>query len=71
MSCEYCKGEKDLHSLRENLSYKGDFYPGIHIVVDDWALHITCIPDVYEPGFEEAEVPIKFCPMCGEKLKEK
>lgn len=70
MACEYCTGLKSLYSHDMNLSYKGNFYPGINVEVEtDGSLYITAIPDTYEPGFQEVTVPIKYCPMCGEKFE--
>lgn len=71
MSCEYCRGTRTLIEQRDKLSRKGDFYPGLEVGVEDGELWVIAIPDTYEPGYLEDSVKIKFCPMCGERLKGK
>lgn len=77
MACEYCKDceeyfdiyPKELMSLNEKMSPKGDFYPGIRLSIDGDTLRAQAIADVYEPSFMEKEIKINFCPMCGQQLK--
>ena len=68
MACKYCKEDEPLHDLKPELSHKGEFYPGISVTVDGDRLYVTAIADTYEPSFQEVEVGINFCPMCGERL---
>jgi hypothetical protein len=78
MACEYCRSAewylneypKELMSLDEKMSLKGDFYPGIRLVIDGATLHAQAIADVYEPSYMEKEIKINFCPVCGRMLKE-
>lgn len=71
MACEYCRGDKWLSECDDKFSYKGDFYPGIDIFIDDdGVLDITVVPDTYEPCYMEKRIKINFCPMCGQKLSE-
>ena len=68
MSCPYCTESKHLLERDESLSFKGDFFPGIDMFIDNGMLCIEAVPDVYEPCYMEQEVKINYCPMCGEKL---
>ncbi len=66
--CEYCERDEPIIDTMNELSLKGDFYYGLRMYISDNELCITSCPDTYEPSFQEAFVPIKFCPMCGKKL---
>ena len=69
--CKYCNNTGEmLFDTRTKLSSKGDFYPGIEVYVEDNKLEIAAVPDVYEPGYEEATIEINYCPMCGRSLKD-
>ena len=70
MACDYCKGMKCLITRSEHLSLKQDAYTGIEVCVDGNELDIDCVADTYEPNFTEIQIPINFCPMCGERLRE-
>ena len=69
MACKYCNGDQELYSLSDSLSLKGDFYPGTRVYIDEAVLCIDHSPDVYEPCFDEVEIQINFCPMCGATLR--
>lgn len=66
--CKYCTGDKALLERPKNLSYKGDFYPGMDVSIDGRELFIFAVPDTYEPEVLEKTIEIAFCPMCGKKL---
>lgn len=68
MACEYCNGTKPLVEPAKEMSFKGDFFPGIDLFIDCGVLYYEVRPDTYEPAFMEGGVEIKFCPMCGRKL---
>ena len=72
--CEYCQvwPFKPLFNNRGKLSSKGDFYPGICVDIDPYEreLCVFAVADTYEPGVVDAEIKIKYCPMCGRELKE-
>lgn len=74
MACEYCVAgmTRMLFNNRDKLSNKRDIYPGIEAEIDSIrsTIWIGACPNTYEPGWVEAEIPINFCPMCGEKLRE-
>lgn len=67
--CDYCKGYAPFLKSSENLSLKGDFFPGVDMYLDGDELQLSISPDTYEPSYMEAYVKIRFCPMCGEELK--
>ena len=73
MVCDYCNPDIELPLIETatKLSKKGDFYPGITVGVYNDELWVVAEADTYEPGCLEADVKIKFCPMCGRKLEEK
>lgn len=68
--CKYCCDGvvEPLLDNRTELSRKGDFYPGIDVYIEGDKLEIEAVADVYEPGYEEATIEIKYCPMCGRRL---
>lgn len=68
MSCPYCTESKHLLERSEHMSFKGDFFPGIDVFIDNSIVYIEVAPDTYEPSFMEREFKINYCPMCGEKL---
>lgn len=70
MSCKFCSGEEALYDDMTNLSLKGDFYPGTKAWICDGTIDITSVADTYEPNFCEVSIPIKFCPVCGKRIKE-
>lgn len=70
MSCGYCRGTKAIVSDIDKFSKKGDFYPGIIISIYEGMLCAEAVADVYEPNYTDTQVPIKYCPMCGESLQE-
>lgn len=75
MTCEYCVVgmTRMLFNNRDRLSYKKDAYPGIEAEIDaiNSTIWIGACADTYEPAWVEAEIPINFCPICGEQLREK
>ncbi len=68
--CDYCAGIKYILDTQTTMSYKGDFFPGVHILIDDDELCVDAVADVYEPHYIEEKTKINYCPMCGRKLKE-
>ena len=74
MACKHCDDwpTVPIFYSRDKLSLKRDIHPGIQVEIDpyDATMWIGACPDTYEPGWLEAEIPINFCPMCGEKLRE-
>ena len=71
--CEYCdkKNPKYL-SERELSKYHEEVYLGIDCGIDfeEGLLMIeACTASGYnEPGYEEKNIKINYCPMCGRKL---
>lgn len=74
MACKHCTewSNVPIFNNRNKLSYKKGGYPGIEVEIDpvEATMYIGACPDTYEPGWVEAEIPINYCPMCGEKLRE-
>lgn len=71
MSCDFCKlvnGEWMIDQ-RNKMSLKGDFYPGIQAYI--YGKELNIVADTYEPNFMEANIEIRFCPMCGQKLSDR
>ena len=70
MACEYCTGDKYLIERdKTTMSLKRDTYPGIEICIDGGVLSINYIADAYEANFTEEEIPINFCPVCGDRVR--
>ena len=69
--CEFCNGDDFIIYTRTRMSDKADFIPGIDVHLDGRKLSVCAVADTYEPNFMEACVLIRYCPMCGEKLKDK
>ena len=71
--CSYCNGEKWLvHSLKKSLNCEDEHGFRIDVDADKALLCVDAFPD-RDFGITPAlyiEVPIKFCPKCGRKLKE-
>lgn len=69
--CRYCRENTpdDLVSRSEEISRKGDFYPGMDVYISGRELCIECTPDTYEPSYMDAYIFIDYCPMCGRRLK--
>ena len=65
--CKYCMSYKPIIDTF-NIGKHADMY-GIDLVIEDNKLKISAAVDTYEPGYEEAEVKIKYCPICGRKLE--
>ena len=64
--CEYCILNKpivDTYCFGKNSESHG-----IDLIIFDNILEITASGDTYEPNFEETEIKINYCPMCGRKL---
>lgn len=74
MSCKYCTEwpSVDLFNNRDKLGKKSSDYPGVMVTVDsnERKMYVGASADVYEPNWVEAEFPINFCPMCGDRLGE-
>ena len=68
MSCEYCKGSKNILNSRTRISLKNQVFPGLEAFIDANELSFIAVADTYEPNYQEECVEINFCPMCGEKL---
>lgn len=70
-TCEYCQGEKSL-SEREIEPYS-DIYTGFGVDISGENLLIESCTAVGRPSrdytFSDKEIEIKFCPMCGRKIK--
>lgn len=71
MSCRYCRGEVYLIDERSGCySNKGDFCHGIRVNICEGELGIEAVADTHEPNYQETDIQINYCPMCGEKLRE-
>lgn len=68
--CDFCTGNKPPFNSRTEYGRKRDAYPGIEVCVEDGEMSITASADTYEPGYQEADFKINFCPMCGERLSD-
>jgi len=70
--CKYCEGEEEEISSRTEFAKKSDCgYAGfeVYVIPEESVLHIACAPDTHEIVFEEKDVKINYCPMCGRKLR--
>lgn len=75
--CEYCSNEKTRKQLTERNTYSSvdDVYIGIDSYIDGNILKIEAVGEVGRPSKDTTWVEdskrIKYCPMCGKKLKVK
>lgn len=67
--CKYCEEGEPLINTRDKLSTKRDFYPGIEVYIENSELSITAVADAFEPNYQDEDVEITYCPMCGKRLK--
>lgn len=75
MECSFCDGNYEYYPASESLFEKKiNFGPlgkkGLWISIDNPENRGAYIFVEIEDGGDNIEIPIKYCPMCGRKLKE-
>lgn len=71
-NCKYCRpycGEdKILYNNRKLSKKQKDAYVGIEVYIEDGNLNILSVADSAKANINEANIPINFCPICGNKV---